>query len=121
MQPNALKRMYALGRMKSGEMNKTEKAYAEHLERLRIGGDVVWYKFEGLKFRLADNTFYTPDFAVMKATGELEIHEVKGSSYIFQDDAKVKVKVASEMYPLKFFVAFPKKGSHNAKWELVEY
>ena len=121
MQASALKRMYALGRLKAGEMNKTEKAYAEHLEKLRLDGAVVWYKFEGLKFRLADNTFYTPDFVVMTATGELEVHEVKGSSYIFQDDAKVKVQVASEMYPLKFFVAFPQKGSRNAKWNLVEY
>ena len=118
---DALKRMYALGRMKAGEMNKTEKAYAEHLERLRVGGSIVWFKFEGVKFRLADNTFYTPDFLVMNATGELEVHEVKGSTYIFQEDAKVKVKVASEMYPLKFLVAFPQKGSRNAKWNLVEY
>lgn len=118
---DALKRMYALGRLKSGEMNRTEKAYAEHLERLRVGGSIVWFKFEGVKFRLADNTFYTPDFLVMNATGELEVHEVKGSTYIFQEDAKVKVKVASEMYPLKFLVAFPQKGSRNAKWNLVEY
>ena len=118
---DALKRMYALGRLKAGEMNRTEKAYAEHLERLRVGGSIVWFKFEGVKFRLADNTFYTPDFLVMNATGELEVHEVKGSTYIFQEDAKVKVKVASEMYPLKFLVAFPQKGSRNAKWNLVEY
>ena len=31
-QKNGLKRLYALGRMKSGKMNKTEAAYAEHLK-----------------------------------------------------------------------------------------
>ena len=33
MQPNALKRMYALGRMKLGEMNKTEKEFADYLQK----------------------------------------------------------------------------------------
>jgi hypothetical protein len=53
---------YALGRLPVGTMNKTEAAYAGHLELQRRAGDVEWFKFEALKFRLADNTFYTPDF-----------------------------------------------------------
>ena len=56
--------LQALGRLKVGAMNKTEAAYARTLELRKAADEVAWYKFEGLKFRLADNTFYTPDFAV---------------------------------------------------------
>ncbi len=102
------KKMYALGRLKTGAMNKTEEAYARHLEARKMGGDVVWYKFEGVKLRLADNTFYTPDFAVMLYNGEIELHEVKG---FWQDDARAKIKIAADMYPFRLIAvkAAPKK------------
>lgn len=94
-----LTKMQALGRLKSGSMNQTEQAYSLHLEALKQAGEVVWFKFEGLKFRLADKTFYTPDFAVLFADGRIEIHEVKG---YWTDDARVKIKVAAGMYPFQF-------------------
>lgn len=100
------KRTLALGRMKAGKMNTTEAAYAAYLEEKRWAGEVVWYKFEGMKFRLADSTFYTPDFVVMLANGQLEAHEVKG---FWQDDAKVKIKVAAEMYPIRFVAVYYQK------------
>jgi hypothetical protein len=90
---------FALGRLKAGAMNQTEAAYARILDARRAAGEVVWYRFEGFKLRLADATFYTPDFAVMLADGTLECHEVKGH---WQDDARVKIKVAAEMYPFRF-------------------
>jgi hypothetical protein len=91
--------MTALGYIAELGMNGTERAYAEHLELRRRCGEVLWYRFEGWKFKLADCTFYTPDFAVMLADRSLEAHEVKG---FWQDDARVKIKVAAEMYPIKF-------------------
>ncbi|HHU8883863.1 TPA: DUF1064 domain-containing protein, partial [Escherichia coli] len=54
------KQMQALGRLKTGQMNKTESAYCQHLELRKRAGEIVWYRFEGIKLRLADNTFYTP-------------------------------------------------------------
>lgn len=94
-----MKKHYALGRLKQGVMNGTEAEYAQHLKLLQMAGDVVWYKFEGMKFRLADNTFYTPDFTVMLKDGTLQAHEVKG---FWEDDAKVKIKVAADLYPIEF-------------------
>lgn len=91
---------FALGRLKAGVMNKTEQEYAQELDQLRVAGDVAWYRFEGVKLRLADSTFYTPDFAVMLANGELQMHEVKGH---WQDDARVKIKVAADQYPFRFY------------------
>jgi hypothetical protein len=57
--------------------------------------------------RLADKTFYSPDFAVLtKADGTLEMHEVKG---FWQDDARVKIKVAASIYPFKFIAVKAQK------------
>lgn len=91
----------ALGRLKSGVMNKTEAAYAQHLEVLKHTGDVLWYRFEGLKFRLADKTFLTPDFVVMNRNHVIELHDVKG---FMMDDANVKMKVAADQYPFDFYI-----------------
>jgi len=105
---------YALGRLKAGVMNKTEAAYGKRLELLKGAGEVLWYRFEGMKFRLADKTFYTPDFAVMLADGTMEIHEVKG---FWTDDARVKIKVAAEMYPMRFLAIKKKAGG----WEMEDF
>lgn len=112
------KRLYALGRLKAGAMNKTEAAYAEHLEARRRAGEVAWFKFEGVKLRLADNCFLTVDFAVMLADGSLELHDVKGSRAIYADDAKVKMKVAAEAYPFVFRVAFPRQKKLGGGWDV---
>jgi len=80
-------------------MNKTEKSYAELLDHQTYAGDVAWWLFEGLKFKLAPNTYYTPDFVVMLRDGTIELHEVKG---FWQDDARVKIKVAASRFPFTF-------------------
>jgi len=111
-------RMRALGRLKTGQMNRTEAAYAQHLELLRNAGMVLWYRFEGLKLRLADNTFYTPDFVVMRADGQLEAHEVKG---FWTDDARVKIKVAADQYPLAFLAVKVKSKKEGGGWSTEEF
>lgn len=82
-----------------GSMNGTELAYGAHLELRRRAGEVLWYRFEGLKVRLAEGAWYTPDFAVMLADGTLECHEVKGH---WEEAARVRIKVAAEHYPIRF-------------------
>ncbi len=109
---------FALGRMPTGQMNKTEAAYAAHLDYEKLAGTIKWYRFEGLKFRLADNTFYTPDFAVMKADGQIECHEVKG---FWQDDARVKIKVASSLFPFRFVAIKARAKKHGGGWEVEEF
>jgi len=113
-----MNRSFAAGRLKTGQMNKTEAAYAEYLKQLQAVGGILWHKFEGVKLRLADNTFYTPDFAVMQADGQLEMHEVKG---FWQDDARVKIKVAADMYPFKFVALKQRAKKHGGGWEVEEF
>lgn len=98
----------ALGRLPQGHQNKTEAAYEDRvLKPLLHAGDIAWYRFEGIKLRLADNTFYTPDFAVLRRNGEIEIHEVKG---FWAEDARVKIKVAAAQYPFQFIAVQRVKG-----------
>ena len=100
-------KLQALGRMKSGKMNNAELAYSKTLALRKMAGKILWYSFEGITLRLADRTTYTPDFVVMLANGELELHEVKG---FWTDDAKVKVKVAAEKFPFRFIAVRMVKG-----------
>lgn len=117
---NAKKGLFAKGRLKTGEMNKTESKYADYLKQLQQKGEICWWKFESVKLRLADNCFYTPDFFVLLNDGSIEVHEVKGAKIIFQDDAKVKVKVAAETYPFIFKVVYPNKQKESG-WEVIQY
>jgi len=112
----AKRALQALGRLKVGTMNKTEAAYAATLDARRHAGEVAWFKFEGVKLRLADNTFYTPDFAVMLANGELEMHEVKGYMH---DDANVKIKVACDLYPMRFLVIRALAKKYGGGWKVT--
>lgn len=112
---------FALGRMKAGKQNNTEKAYGQLLELRKRAGEILWYAFEAVKLRLADNTFYTADYFVLLANGELEVHEVKGSPAIFADDAKVKVKVAASAFPFRFIVAYPIPKRAGGGWSFEEF
>ena len=90
----------AKGRMKKGELNRTESSYAQYLEGEKQSGRVADYWFESLKLKVADGTcWYTPDFMVLLPDGRLELHEVKGSPRVFFDDAKCKVKVVAPFQP----------------------
>lgn len=95
-------------------MNKTEAAYAAHLQLRQHAGEVSWFAFEAVKLRLADKTFYTPDFTVMLADGTIEQHEVKG---FWEDDARVKIKVAAALFPFRF-LGIKKAG---AGWAVEEF
>ena len=112
------KAMYALGRLKTGSMNKTEAAYDAHLAELQHAGQIKWRKFEGLKLRLADSTFYTPDFAVMAADGVIECHEVKG---FWQDDARAKIKVAADLYPFRFIAVKARAKKEGGGWKVEAF
>lgn len=113
------KNFYALGRLKTGQKNKTEEAYElEVLKPAMQDGSISWYRFEGVKLRLADNTFYTPDYCVMRSDGTMEMHEVKG---FWQDDARVKIKVAADMYPLKFIAVKRQAKKNGGGWSIEEF
>lgn len=104
----------ALGRLKKGTLNRTEQAYSNWLEAKKRGGEILHYQFEAVKLRLADRTFYSPDFLVINKDLQVEIHEVKG---FMTDDANVKIKVAAEQFP--FFIFKVVRLKRN-EWEITE-
>lgn len=117
--PGRIKLPFARGvRRKPGEMNKTEEAMAEHLKILVKSGEVLAWWFEGITLRLAKATRYTPDFLVMMADATLECWEVKGH---WEDDARVKIKVAAEHFPFTFKAFSPKPKRDGGGWKIEEF
>lgn len=105
-------------RREAGRMNKLEAAYDAHLRLRHVAGEVAWWAFDRIKLRLADKTYYEPDFLVVLADGTTQIHEVKGGHW--EDDARVKIKVAAEQFPVWGFMAvtaLPKKLGGGWKFE----
>lgn len=86
----------------AGKMNKTEARYADRLKLLKISGDIRDFWFERLTLKIGDDCRYTPDFMIVTDLGRIELHEVKGA--FVRDDARVKLKVAAEMFPQFQFV-----------------
>jgi hypothetical protein len=115
---NRQRGLFALGRLKVGTMNKTEAAYESDLRDALSLGDILWYRFEGIKLRLADNTFYTPDFAVMAHDGVMECHEVKG---FWRDDARAKIKIAAEQYPFRFKAVQAEAKKRGGGWKVESF
>lgn len=97
----------AKARRVAGRMNQTEAEY----ERLFLGRNV--HGFEEITLRLGDDCRYTPDFFVVADDGVLEFHECKG---FWREDAKVKIRVAAEKYPMFRFRAF-RKLPKGGGWE----
>lgn len=110
--------MYALGRLKAGEMNQTEAAYAETLEAAKLASQIVWYAFEGITLKLADNCRYTPDFIVMRSDGQIEMHEVKG---YWTEDARAKIKVAASKFPFRFVAVYKQAKKDGGGWKIEEF
>jgi len=79
-------------------MNKTEARFRrERIEPRILAGEIAVVMFEAIKFRLADRTWYTPDFVLIRTDGLIEVVEVKGG--FWQEDARVKWKVFADQHP----------------------
>jgi hypothetical protein len=107
-------------------MNGTEQEYARILEVRQRAGGLLWYRYEPVKLRLADKTFYTPDFLVVAVDMTLELHEVKharaGQRTYYTDDSRVKIKVAAEQYPMFQFVGATKRARKDGGgWDREEF
>lgn len=88
-------------------MNKGEQRYADCLD---TNPHVVAWWYEGMSWRIAEDTRYVPDFVVLLDDGRLECHEVKAKAG--KDDFGVtevswaKIKVAAEHAPFPIVVVW---------------
>ena len=85
-----------------GVMNKTEAAYAHILKLRMMANEILHYDYEPERLKLADNTYYVPDFRVIMADKTIEFHECKAvtadDKMLCEDDARAKFKIAAETH-----------------------
>jgi hypothetical protein len=121
MSVDELKKVTKPGRMGRGVrpdntvMNKTESAYAQHLELLRLAGEISLWKFHALTLTIADPpnakcARWSPDFAVWDCDMVLAFHDVKGH---IEDHAIVRIKCAAAQYPHPIFTAKKTRDGWN--------
>ena len=115
---NSRAKVWAKGRTarrKPGTMNKTEERYSAVLADRQAAGEIIAWWYERWTFKLADDTRYTPDFMVQLPDGTIEAHEVKG---FMQEDARVKIKVLPEMFPVRCVVVRERAKKNGGGWEM---
>ncbi len=113
----------AHGRHQRGVMNKTEAAFAAHLELQKKVGEIESWEFEPRSLVMAKGYKYTPDFIVrMKSkfvlVGETICYEVKAVSKVavrkqtkvrMTEAARVRIGWAAQRFPeYKFVIVWPK-------------
>jgi hypothetical protein len=115
-------RASAMATMHRREMNRTEEAYSRYLQDRLMAGEIRWWAYEAWKFRLADNTHYTPDFIVVGNDLRIEAHEVKAQWSTgkpgWMEDARIKIKVAAEMHPVRFIAV---SRGRDGNWEFEDF
>jgi hypothetical protein len=90
-------------REKLAYKSKAEQQFAWELGDWLKLGNIDWWAYEPMGFRLGDPSLgkrgvvYWPDFAVLMG-GRMEFLEVKGGGYV-RDKARVKFLAARKMYP----------------------
>ena len=104
-------------------MNKTETKFSHRLEALKRAGTIADWRFEALKFRLADMTTYTPDFLVIGIDGSITLIDTKAywkkaGKVGITEDANVKIKVVAEQYP---WFAFQTTWEQGGDWHHKTY
>ena len=95
--------------------NKTEANFGDHLDSMERAEKIIVGKRCIRVFKLAGNTTYLPDFAVVDNNGTRTYIEIKG---FMRDDAAVKLKVAARLYP-EYRWLLVKRGS-TGQWKPYE-
>lgn len=98
--------------------NKLEQQWESELERKKNAGEIAWFGYEAMTFKLADDVRYTPDFMVMLPDGRLQAQECKGS--FWPDKNKQKFKVAREqLWFLDFVVVRRDALKRGGAWRVT--
>lgn len=107
-------------RHQPGVMNRLEAEYAMMLEAMKRADQIFDWRFEAVKLKLADRTYFTCDFLVISE--HVELHEIKArmksGKVLCEDDAAVKIKVAAELFP---WFRFKMASRGNDGWRIDIY
>lgn len=100
-------------------MNKAEESYATRLAGEVLAGNISAWWYEPVSLKLSEGVRYTADFMVVAADDVIELHEVKAGRLnkqtekivpLCEDAGRAKFKVAREMFPFRFVMAWQYKG-----------
>jgi len=85
---------------KKKKMNPLEVRYAIQLAALKAASEILDWRFEEVRFKLGgtketNEAWFKPDFFIVYPA-RFEIHEIKGH---WREAARVRMKVASQLYP----------------------
>ncbi len=104
-------------------LNQLERDYAAHLELRRRAGEVNRWCYEGVRLRIGWRktkkagklvaSYYTPDFHVQMADGEVQLHETKGR---MMEAAAVRLAACAELYPYRILLVKRNKGAWEFSW-----
>jgi hypothetical protein len=104
-------------RLPASPMNNLEQSFAQHLEARRRAGTLQSWGFERIKLRLADNTWWTPDFDYLLPDGQIVIVDTKGH---WEEAARIKIKTCASLYPHFRFQAVTKQTKREGGGFKVE-
>lgn len=98
--------------------NQLERDYAQELELRRKAGEIRRWVPKAIRLRIGTSATYKPDFLVVTADGEIQLHETKGH---FREAAKVRIKAAAWHYPeFRFLVITRDRKSRRFVVDEVE-
>lgn len=99
------------------KMNALESRFAlEYLKPLLLAGEIRWFEFEPMRFRLGGSAFYKPDFVVIDGIGQVLSYETKGH---WREAARARIKIAAERFPWVRFVAV--KHTRGTGWTFEDF
>ena len=98
-------------------LNELERAFTLVLRERLLTGEIKRWDIHPEKLRLADDTYYIPDFRVVTADNTIEFYETKG---FMRQHSAVKLKVAAELHPYRFFLVYRKRVKDGGGWDITE-
>lgn len=108
-----------------GEMNATERRYANELESRRLAGEIADWWFEPFSLRLThppegQPARVTVDFMVLMPSGLVFLDDTKGSG-LDNPASIVALKCAAELFPLwRFRIVKERTKKQGGGWEVRE-
>lgn len=101
-------------------MNKTEVAFAQHLDLLQRVGTIKRWWFEAIRIRVGHDCWWNPDFLVENPDGTLVLYDTKGTrvrggrrKMHAEDDALVKGRAIADKFPIPVYFTWKEK---NGEW-----
>lgn len=107
--------------------NDWEREYARELDLMKMAGEILDWRYEPIRIRLAKKTHYVPDFLVVRcvdaptAGGEAVVSEYREVKGHWREKSLAKFKIAADQLPwFRFLAIRKKKVKEGGGWEVIK-